>query len=81
MEHLRLQVKGGPGNQSPPLRTEDSGKGIREGEMQARMLKTVIVEPRDCHKPWQSIHNRMPEEVTVTWGPGSGWNRFRMEVV
>lgn len=49
--------------------------------MQAQMLKIVIVEPRDYHKPRQSTHNRVLEEETVTWGPGRGQNRFRMEVV
>lgn len=74
-------MKGGPDNQSLPLRNEDSWEGIRVGGMQAQMLMIVIVEPRDCHKPQQSTHNRMLEEGTVTWGPGRGQNRFRMEVV
>lgn len=49
--------------------------------MRAQMLMIVIVEPRDGHKPWQSTHNRMLEEETVTWGSERGQNRFRMEVV
>lgn len=49
--------------------------------MQAQMLMIVIVESRDGHNPWQSTHNRMLEEETVTWGPEREQNRFRMEVV